>query len=88
MREQIAVPLEAGDPATVDAISKELGELMNTRITVIRDSGDVVGDTNEDPAKMENHADRPEIKQAMVQGIRRANTTAVHSRKNGCTWRL
>lgn len=66
---QIAVPLNEGDPAAVDAISKELGQLMNTRITVIRESGEVVGDTNEDPEKMENHADRPEIKQALTQGV-------------------
>ena len=69
---QIAVQLDQRDPASVDAISKELGQLMNTRITVIRESGEVVGDTNEDPAKMENHADRPEIKQALAQGVGRA----------------
>ncbi len=64
--------LEEDDPAAVDRLSKDLGRLMNTRITVIRESGEVIGDTEEDPAIMENHADRPEIRQAQAEGIGRA----------------
>jgi two-component system phosphate regulon sensor histidine kinase PhoR len=66
---QIAVPLDAGDSAAVDALCKELGNLMSTRITVILGSGKVVGDTEESPEKMENHSDRPEVRAAMAKGI-------------------
>jgi len=67
--QQIAVPLRANDPAAVDAMCKELGKLMSTRITVILESGKVLGDTNEDPTTMENHSNRPEVKQAMTEEV-------------------
>src|SRR5208337_3488062 len=35
-----------------------------TRLTVILPSGKVVGDSSKNPARMDNHADRPEIQQA------------------------
>ena len=49
----------------VDALCKELGSLVNTRITVIRPGGEVIGDTEEDPKTMENHANRAEIGQVL-----------------------
>jgi two-component system phosphate regulon sensor histidine kinase PhoR len=52
------------NPATVDSICKELGQLSHTRLTVILPSGRVVGDSAKNPALMDNHADRPEIQQA------------------------
>ncbi len=58
--------LEEGEIASVDAICKELGEAVDTRITVIRPTGEVVGDTEKDPQEMEPHGDRPEIKQALA----------------------
>ena len=67
--EQIAVPVDDGDSATVDALCKELGNLMNTRVTVILDSGKVVGDTEESPRNMESHSNRPEVKEAMAKGV-------------------
>lgn len=51
-------PLEA---KVVDAMCKEIGISSATRITVILPSGIVIGDSNEDPAIMDNHALRPEI---------------------------
>jgi len=45
----------------IDALAKQLGKRSATRITVVLPSGEVVGDTDEDPATMESHADRPEI---------------------------
>ena len=38
-----------------------LGEQLGTRLTVIRANGVVIADSDEDPAVMDNHADRPEI---------------------------
>ena len=51
-------PLETG---VVDAICKEIGVSSATRITVILPSGIVIGDSNEDPAIMDNHALRSEV---------------------------
>jgi two-component system phosphate regulon sensor histidine kinase PhoR len=58
--------LEAGDSAAVDALCKEMGKISLTRITVILPSGQVIGDTDEDPARMDNHADRPEVIEALT----------------------
>jgi len=61
----IAELLRQEDAGAVDALCKELGKEVNTRITVIRPDGQVVGDTEEDPNTMENHAKRPEIAQVL-----------------------
>ncbi len=55
------------DPAEVDRICKRLGKRTNTRITLILPDGVVLGDSDEDPRKMENHARRPEV-QAVLHG--------------------
>ena len=47
---------------------RELGDTLSCRITLIRRNGRVVADSEEDPAIMDNHADRPEIISAM-QGV-------------------
>jgi two-component system phosphate regulon sensor histidine kinase PhoR len=43
-----------------------LGKITSTRLTVILASGKVAGDSQEDPQGMDNHADRPEFRQAMA----------------------
>jgi two-component system, OmpR family, phosphate regulon sensor histidine kinase PhoR len=55
--------------ASVDSLSKYLGQESLSRITIILPSGVVIGDTDEDPAKMENHLNRPEIQQALAGQI-------------------
>jgi len=47
----------------IDEICKELGQTAATRITVILPSGEVIGDSDEDPRRMENHGNRPEIEE-------------------------
>jgi two-component system phosphate regulon sensor histidine kinase PhoR len=49
----------------LDELCKTIGRETSTRITVIHPSGEVWGDSDEDPQKMENHAGRPEIKAAL-----------------------
>lgn len=49
----------------VDARCKELGRLAPLRVTVVLPDGRVIGDSTADPAAMENHADRPEIRSAL-----------------------
>lgn len=44
----------------------------SVRTTVIVRDGTVLADSDEDPAKMENHSDRPEIRDAFAKGVGRA----------------
>ncbi|KPL07407.1 hypothetical protein AMJ71_09040 [candidate division TA06 bacterium SM1_40] len=53
------------DPARIDALCKKLGRESSTRITVVDFAGNVLGDSDEDPLRMENHGDRPEIARAL-----------------------
>ncbi len=55
--------------AEVDVFCKTVGEQLATRITVILTSGRVIGDSLENPANMDNHADRPEIRTALTEQI-------------------
>jgi len=57
---------------------RQLGEDLEVRITVISPDGTVWADSMEDPGKMRNHSDRPEIIQALEREIgesRRFSTT-------------
>ena len=53
------------DEMQVNEICRKLGKLTSTRLTVILASGKVAGDSQEDPGRMDNHADRPEFQEAM-----------------------
>lgn len=44
---------------------RDLGKTSSTRITWIDRNGDVVADSDADPAGMENHANRPEVRSAL-----------------------
>lgn len=45
--------------------TKDLGKELEIRITIIDINGIILGDSEKDPALMENHSDRPEIKEAL-----------------------
>ncbi len=64
---QLQGRLAPGKGAEIDRICKDLGRLTGTRLTVILPSGQVLGDSMGEPARMENHGDRPEIQEA-IQG--------------------
>ena len=51
-----------------DRLAKELGAGTETRVTIIATDGTVLGDSEADPATMENHLDRPEVQQALATG--------------------
>ncbi len=53
------------DSSRLDKLCKDLGKLTSTRLTVILPSGLVLGDSEKDPARMDNHGDRPEFQEAM-----------------------
>jgi two-component system, OmpR family, phosphate regulon sensor histidine kinase PhoR len=50
----------------IDAVLKQLGRKIPTRITVALPSGLPLGDSQENPARMDNHSVRPEIKEALA----------------------
>jgi two-component system phosphate regulon sensor histidine kinase PhoR len=56
---------DAGPTPQLDRLCKGLGEKTATRITLIREDGEVVGDSAENPSRMDNHADRPEVQEAL-----------------------
>ena len=62
--ELLAARGQAGAPE-VDALCKRIGKDIGSRITIITPRGFVLGDSDEDPAKMEDHSNRPEIITAM-----------------------
>ncbi|MFO7753840.1 MAG: ATP-binding protein [Desulfobacteraceae bacterium] len=50
----------------VDLICKEVGRMIDTRMTVIHPSGKVTGDSFADIETLDNHRGRPEIKKAFT----------------------
>lgn len=61
-----------------DAHRSELDEIVKSagsdgdigpRVTLVRADGSALADSMADPAEMESHADRPEIQQALAEGV-------------------
>ena len=46
-----------------------LGAQVETRMTVIRDDGVVLADSERPPGELDNHADRPEVVQALAEEV-------------------
>jgi two-component system phosphate regulon sensor histidine kinase PhoR len=66
IEKQIEECLDPPDEKCVDLLCKRIGRRASTRITIILPSGKVIGDSREDPAKMDNHVDRPEFMRALT----------------------
>ncbi len=62
----------------VNKICKKIG----TRITVIKTDGEVIGDSEENPKNMENHATRPEIAKAIRGKIGKSIRFSTTIKKN------
>jgi len=63
------------DPAkneNLDPIAKRIGNEIGARITLISNNGTVLGDTDQDPVSMENHAARPEVVATLATGVGQA----------------
>jgi two-component system phosphate regulon sensor histidine kinase PhoR len=74
------LPLGEEGP-TMDALCRQFGKDLGTRITVITPDGKVLGDSAEASIKMENHAGRPEVVEAIRAGsgsATRYSTTVTH----------
>jgi two-component system phosphate regulon sensor histidine kinase PhoR len=61
--------LSPDEPNDLDALAKKLGAEIETRVTIVAFNGTVLGDSEEDPSTMENHANRPEIMDALAKGV-------------------
>lgn len=59
----------AQNSPSLDRLSKDVGLSTSMRVTLIDPAGNVLGDSHEDPAKMDNHANRPEIKKALSGNV-------------------
>ncbi|CAM3880496.1 ATP-binding protein [Cohnella lubricantis] len=59
----------AEQTAYLESQALRFKELADMRITYIRPDGVVLGDSDHDPATMENHANRKEVKEAMASGV-------------------
>jgi len=62
-------PYFGEEELALDALAKRLGEQIDARITIIALDGKVLGDSDEAPAAMENHANRPEVIDALSTGV-------------------
>jgi len=65
--------LSPPDERAIDDLCKTVGHAASTRFTVILPWGKVVGDSDNDPARMDNHLDRPEVA-AALEGSRGVST--------------
>jgi two-component system phosphate regulon sensor histidine kinase PhoR len=66
---EASLPALLGQGDNPDDLAKKLGKEIDSRVTIIATNGTVLGDSLEDPATMENHATRPEVKDALASGI-------------------
>jgi two-component system phosphate regulon sensor histidine kinase PhoR len=74
IRPQVAETLKTATPANIDALCKQFGHADEgqVRLTIIAVSGEVLGDSVENPAAMENHSNRPEVIEALDKGFGRS----------------
>ena len=75
---QVRADFIAGNFKDHTVLTRDLGSRGSMRVTLMLPSGIVLGDSHEDPARMDNHASRPEMKQALAgrtgDSIRYSNT--------------
>ncbi len=69
---QVKHHLDPLNAPVVDRLAKKMGGYADTRITVLLPSGEVVGDSRENPSDMDNHADRSEVRDAIHDGLGRS----------------
>ncbi|MFZ5916202.1 MAG: ATP-binding protein [Chloroflexota bacterium] len=64
---------ESTDLTTLDALIKHWSQLLEARITVIAADGTVLADSHAERSRMDNHLDRPEVQQALEEGLGRSS---------------
>jgi two-component system phosphate regulon sensor histidine kinase PhoR len=69
VRESVTRATEPGDPGHLEAVVRQLGKELRTRITVVDSGGKVLADSDENPRSMENNGSLPEIREALAGTI-------------------
>ncbi|MDY6792777.1 MAG: ATP-binding protein [Thermodesulfobacteriota bacterium] len=67
IKEMVEPHLKPLYPKEIDRLCKQIGNSARIRVTVILPNGRVIGDSDENPAVMDSHADRPEFLKALSQ---------------------
>ncbi len=66
LAQQVAPLIASGAPGSpLNAVADKFGAGLGARVTVIRSDGAVLADSEFDPAGMENHSARPEVRSAL-----------------------
>ncbi|MFN2426150.1 MAG: ATP-binding protein [Candidatus Binatia bacterium] len=60
--------LAGADREGLDALVKRLGKESGLRVTALSADGEVLGESDSEPAVMDNHSTRPEVMEAMASG--------------------
>ncbi|MCI0454703.1 MAG: ATP-binding protein [Candidatus Dadabacteria bacterium] len=68
VREFLQAPVAQGNREEIKSLVSQFAHKIGVRITVIDKDGVVIGDSQEDPSRMENHAKRPEVVEAILKG--------------------
>lgn len=69
LREVCALSLTGRPDPRLQERVRSLGSETHTRLTVIRKDGSVAADSEEDPSRMHDHSNRPEILAAAEKGV-------------------
>jgi two-component system phosphate regulon sensor histidine kinase PhoR len=73
---------DSGKQSELDSIAKTTGQEIQARVTLIAKDGTVLGDTDQDPLTMENHAARPEVVAALSSGVGQSTRYSATLREN------
>jgi two-component system phosphate regulon sensor histidine kinase PhoR len=66
VQHQVSRHFVSGNIPELKRLAETLGQPGAQRVTLILPDGTVVGDSEENPTRMDNHADRPEVKEALA----------------------
>ncbi len=59
---------EGADPEMLDELARHWSSLQDARVTIIGADGTVLGESHEDRTHMDNHLNRPEVREALKAG--------------------
>ena len=63
---------ETESSKVLDAWCRKYRDIANVRITLVGLDGKVIGESNRESIQIENHLDRPEVKEALDSGVGKA----------------
>jgi two-component system phosphate regulon sensor histidine kinase PhoR len=56
------------DASVLDSFCQKYRELADVRVTIIKDSGEVIGESDRASVSVANHLERPEVREALENG--------------------